>query len=101
MDLDTCHSNATCFNNNGSFICECNTGFNGTGIFCEGTYVSLLNNNICILHHLYSPPFTDVDECIDDLHNCHDNATCNNTFGSFHCICNSGYTGDGFNCTSK
>ena len=32
-------------------------------------------------------------------HNCHRNATCSNTHGSFRCTCVSVYTGDGVNCT--
>ena len=41
----------------------------------------------------------DLHECNLTTHDCHDNATCNNTDGSYICECNVGYTGDGFNCT--
>ncbi len=41
----------------------------------------------------------DVDECQNSpLGN---NATCNNTEGSFTCSCDVGYEGDGFQCTSN
>ncbi|ODM98691.1 Multiple epidermal growth factor-like domains protein 8 [Orchesella cincta] len=41
----------------------------------------------------------DVDECVLNLHDCnHPNATCVNTPGSYKCICNRGYTGDGRSC---
>ena len=43
----------------------------------------------------------DVDECETDLNNCHENAQCANTEGSFTCTCKPGYTGDGTKCTSK
>ena len=46
--------------------------------------------------------YADINECgSDDLNNCHENAQCTNTEGSFTCSCNPGYTGDGVNCTSK
>ena len=46
---------------------------------------------------------SDVDECVTNMHNCDDNAMCINTVGSFHCMCNMGYSGVGTegNCTSK
>ena len=44
----------------------------------------------------------DINECmVDDSNNCHENAQCINTAGSYSCSCNPGYTGDGVNCTSK
>ena len=45
--------------------------------------------------------FIDINECEMEIDNCHENATCNNTFGSFECTCNAGFDGDGVNCTSK
>ena len=44
----------------------------------------------------------DIDECeVDDLNNCHENAQCTDTVGSYTCSCNPGYTGDGVACRSK
>ena len=40
----------------------------------------------------------DIDEC--DAAPCDANAECFNTVGSFQCDCSTGYSGDGFNCTS-
>ena len=42
----------------------------------------------------------DVDECDEDLHDCDANARCDNTSGSFECVCEDGYDGDGRECTS-
>ena len=40
--------------------------------------------------------FSDIDECFVEQDNCDDDrASCNNTFGSFSCECNLGYSGDG------
>ena len=37
-DLNThnCSNNAQCFNTNESFVCNCNDGFSGNGVICEG-----------------------------------------------------------------
>lgn len=45
--------------------------------------------------------FSDIDECSDDIHNCHTDGICTNTNGSFYCTCQVGYTGDGVNCTGN
>ena len=50
---------------------------------------------------VFFPLLLDVDECAENSHSCHGNAYCNNTVGSYNCTCNSGYSGNGFNCTGK
>ena len=40
----------------------------------------------------------EIDECAHNSHNCHPNAACTNTLGSFTCACNAGFTGDGVTC---
>ena len=45
--------------------------------------------------------YIDIDECATILHDCHANATCNNKNGSFGCICNYGYNGNGISCMGK
>ena len=41
-----------------------------------------------------------MDECALGTDNCHQNASCTDTEGSFNCTCNPGFEGDGVNCTS-
>ena len=36
--MDDCHDNATCNNNNGSYSCNCNSGYTGNGTYCQGMY---------------------------------------------------------------
>ena len=58
---------------------------------CVGHCVQLDVDHFCSF-------LIDIDECLDDP--CHFNATCENTNGSYVCICDTGYTGDGETCTS-
>lgn len=46
-----------------------------------------------------SSPFTDIDECLANP--CGYNANCTNTNGSYFCECQTGYEGNGTNCTGK
>ncbi|XP_078495750.1 uncharacterized protein LOC104266824 [Ciona intestinalis] len=46
-----------------------------------------------------TPTTTDVNECTAGTSNCHANANCMNTNGSFTCTCKTGFTGDGVTCT--
>ena len=58
------------------------------------TYFTFHRNNFFLF--LY---FTDIDECLSDP--CHINANCTDNEGSYDCQCNVGYSGNGFNCSSK
>ena len=42
--------------------------------------------------------FHDFDECVENLHNCDADATCNNTIGSWTCTCKQGFNGTGLVC---
>ena len=42
---------------------------------------------------------SDVNECLNETI-CNNHAECINTKGSYTCVCEFGYTGDGATCTS-
>ncbi|XP_063713010.1 uncharacterized protein LOC134841143 isoform X2 [Symsagittifera roscoffensis] len=72
-----CDEYANCTNNVGSYACECNEGFNGTG----------------------QPGECDnINECSVGSDNCHDNATCIDAVPMFTCDCNTGFKGSGTEC---
>ena len=43
----------------------------------------------------------DIDECTDGTHSCGVYAVCNNTPGSYNCMCKDGFYGDGIKCTGN
>ena len=42
---------------------------------------------------------TDIDECASGVDDCHSSASCINTVGSYSCLCNDPFTGDGRTCS--
>ncbi|XP_039260349.2 uncharacterized protein LOC120336684 isoform X1 [Styela clava] len=70
-----CHPMARCQARGSSYICDCKSGFRGSGRYCA-----------------------DINEC-SSRNRCHENANCNNTEGSYTCTCEPGYIGDGYQCT--
>ena len=53
-----------------------------------------------MLCYFLFPNFVDTDECLT-VSPCHANAACSNTEGSYTCLCNSGYSGDGVSCDGR
>ena len=61
----------------------------------EGSYLNCIFNSLTCF-------CADINECGEaGMHRCDPNATCVNNIGSYDCMCDPGYTGDGFNCTSR
>ena len=109
----TCDVNAACLNTEGSFVCSCNLGYRGDGITCK---VGQCDDNRCPSNQKCvsstsnecqcNEGFTmnteldfcqDVDECLLD-YDCDQNSVCVNSEGSYACLCNLGYIGDGKTC---
>ena len=111
---DRCHANATCSNTEGSYVCSCNLGHRGDGKTCK---VGKCDDRRCPAdQQCISPTSTecqckhglrfdetaelceDIDECLTG-HKCHRNATCDNSRGSYNCICDKGYSGNSEKCS--
>ncbi|XP_041735237.1 adhesion G protein-coupled receptor E5 [Coregonus clupeaformis] len=73
-----CGNNAACSNTVGSYYCQCAPGFRSSTQRLNYTADS---PDKCI----------DINECRENKDGCGPNATCNNTIGSYFCICNYGF----------
>ena len=62
------------------------------------SYDNYSHHSAWLILKLFSTTFSDIPNCEND-DGCHDNATCTDDNGSYICICQDGFTGDGFNCT--
>ncbi len=82
---EICGSNERCDNTIGNYTCTCKFGYNGTP--CSGM------NEKLIFHILFKAFHIDIDECADGTGICGENEHCNNTIGSYTCICNAGFSG--------
>ena len=45
--------------------------------------------------HIFHTCAADINECETGVASCVTDATCTDTFGSFECMCNEGFLGDG------
>ena len=100
-DLHNCDNNAECEDSIGSYSCTCIPGYSGDGYICSSkpNYHDY-NYVICTTDPIIFSP--DVNECEGLTHNCNEStAYCEDTDGSYVCICSTGYSGDGDNCSSR
>ncbi len=47
------------------------------------------------MYHTSCQTIPEVDECLENIHDCDVNANCINTAGSFECDCHNGYYNSG------
>ena len=101
-----CDINAKCLDTVGSFQCSCNPGYFGPGDICYSECIWLHNSPTmrslqlycCIVMLYYYQSLSqhiDENECENGTDNCHANANCTDTIGSFTCSCLPGFRGDG------
>lgn len=88
LQCNRCATIASCANTIGSYTCTCPSGY--TDVYGNGTSCA------------------DINECdqacgpgvVTNCHNCQGLFQCNNTVGSFVCVCKSGYALNGSVCTN-
>ena len=100
--IDNCHTNAVCTDTTGSFQCTCSSGFTGDGTTCTSILLHALGSP-CVekpLHYIVLS-ISDINECGQGTDNCHANAQCTDTVGSFQCDCLPGFEGNGVTCNGK
>ena len=89
-NTNICHVNTTCENTYSSYNCSCNSGFTGNGTTCKGW---IINQGVHIFTYSW---IADIDEC-DHISN-DKSQRCINTVGSYECVCENGYAGNGSHC---
>ena len=106
IDIDECQiSNGNCeqmcVNTIGSYMCNCSEGFmlNEDLFNCSGMISFCCADSVVMTSHVLY--IVDIDECVEGSDSCDTNATCTNTIGNYTCMCNLGYSGDGFACSSN
>lgn len=98
-----CATHAICTNTPGSYLCECDPGYDGDGFnVCELTCTCPGQNQVCVngnasncvcAHGFAGDPCIDIDECLN-VSACATLAICTNTPGSYTCACPPGFAGN-------
>ncbi|CAH0407109.1 unnamed protein product [Chilo suppressalis] len=125
IDIDECEAgthncdvNADCYNHQGGFECKCRHGFVGSGTTCEHTQKCTQHscgfNARCVENQGKEPTCEcssgyvyDGDSCVRVNDNscdyCHHQASCifSETSNLYYCQCNSGYSGNGYQCEEE
>ncbi|KAG9347705.1 hypothetical protein JZ751_003718 [Albula glossodonta] len=78
-----------CVNTPGSYVCQCQPGFRAEAPACVGP--------VCPEYRVCQ----DVDECTDSPDVCVGQGVCENTLGSYRCVCELGYRGNGTHCEDE
>ena len=55
--IDSCHDNATCSDENGSYTCVCKRGFTGDGFNCTGEPLKFDYINVRVITFLKKPKY--------------------------------------------
>nr|XP_039264177.1 uncharacterized protein LOC120339992 [Styela clava] len=119
VDENICHTNAKCIDKKGSFDCVCEDGYEmlDSAVGCSNINECLFQNGgcdqkctdtdgshvcTCFSGYMLSEEGTacvDIEECgASILSNCHKFADCVNLPGTYSCVCNGGYKGNGIIC---
>jgi hypothetical protein len=105
VDIDECSEGTDgcdqlCSNSIGSYECVCNVGYRlaSDGFTCNGMHIS---HSIFFLTSMEYNFNVDINECMEGSDRCIHN--CQNTEGSYTCICNEGFLldNDGYSCIGK
>jgi len=101
----SCDSNAFCTNTVGSYTCDCPLGYDGLGYIKDGSYNGIKAAPDIEKQYKGAQGCYDLDECLVGAlqekdrqyipHKCQPNSYCENTAGSYQCICDEGYEGNG------